>query len=302
MHTWQYVAFMKKIECSICHKAFSRIDMHLVSHDISQEEYSKKFPEDKFSISYLKRQKKIKEKGLPKIHGNKGRVAWNRGKKTSDSAKKKISESHWARRPLSETVEIRKKMSLNGQRTFKKLHEEGKAFRMPKGYHTEEHKQKIKKLMTGRVVTWNEKIKENHWTKKSDEEIQKIINKIQHCGTKTNAKRGWFFSHKMNCSFHFMSSYEEERMKFFEESPEVICFTNQHKIWIKYEWNGGVHKYNPDFLVTFKDGTTRIEEIKGSILEKDKIRTDLKEAACIEYSKKNGYDYKMIFKKDLRKI
>lgn len=46
--------------------------------------------------------------------------------------------------------------------------------------------------MSGRVCSWNEQIKRNHWTKKSKEEIQEIVNKIQQNGTITNTKEDGF--------------------------------------------------------------------------------------------------------------
>jgi len=285
----------------MCSKAFKRLDLHLRTHGVSPLEYTELFPLDDFSKVVNVKKEKINNPPS-KIHGNTGRIAWNRGRKSTEEEKRKIRESHWARKPPEETLEIRKKMSINGSNTMKKINENGKAFRMPKGYHTEEHKVRMKEIMANRICSWNEEIKKNHWTRKSAEEVQEIINKIQQNGTKTNAKRGWFLSSKMNCEFYFMSSYEEERMKYLEECSSVLSFTNQHKIWIDYEWNGSVHRYNPDLMIVFNDGRIRLEEIKGAILEKDKIRVDAKEKACLIFVEKMGWEYKMLFRNDLRTI
>jgi hypothetical protein len=284
--------------CQLCLKIFRRIDLHLRIHNISSSEYAELFPLDRFSKAV--NEKTVKK--LPRPHGNTGRVAWNKGRKATEEERRKIKEAHWARKSPEETLEIRKKMSINGSNTMKKINEDGRAFRMPKGYHTEEHKARMKEIMTNRICSWSEEIKKNHWTKKTTEEVQEIINKIQQNGTKTNTKRGWFFSSKMNCEFYFMSSYEEERMKYLDECSSILSFTNQHKIWIDYEWNGDVHRYNPDLMIVFNDGRIRLEEIKGAILERDKIRVDAKEKACLTFVEKMGWEYKMLFKNDLRTI
>jgi len=40
----------------------------------------------------------------------------------------------------------------------------------------------------------------------------------------------WFKSEKMSDNFYYMSSYELRRMGLFEESEEVLEFTNKHGI------------------------------------------------------------------------
>lgn len=283
------------IMCLICGNEFQRISTsHLRKHGITFREYCEKFP---FAEIISDRLKKISSEQGKK---NKGRESWSKGKKMSDDFKKKVRESHWSKKPLEDTIRIREKMSINGTNSMIKINSEGKAFRMPKGYHTEEHKEKMRSLMLGRTVLWNDKIKNSHWTKKSKEEVQEIIDRIQQHGINHNCKRGWYFSDKMKEDFFYMSSYEERRMKFLDSCPEVVSFTNKHRIWINYVWENDNHKYNPDLLVTFLDGTKRIEEVKGFILDQDRVKA--KERACIDYANKNGLQYKMIFENELEKI
>lgn len=135
---------MTTAKCQLCNFSFCRLDMHLCTHDTTPAEYSNLFPDEKFSINFIKHQEKLKRKSLG-IHGNKGKTAWNKGKKSSEKFRESIRESHWAKKPIEETHEIGKKMSINGTNSMRKINEDGKAFRMPKGYHSEEYKQKLKK-------------------------------------------------------------------------------------------------------------------------------------------------------------
>jgi hypothetical protein len=281
------------VVCCVCEKEFKKITQsHLkAKHSMTMECYISLFPDAVLVNNALREiSSKIGKR-------NKGRQSWCKGIKMSDDFRRKIRESHWARKPIEETIEIRKKMSENGRATMDFLNKSGKAFRMPKGYHTEEHKDRMRQLMIGRNVTWSQRIKETHWTKKNSEEVQFIIDKIQQNGTSKNTKRGWYRSSKMNENFFFMSSYEETRMKFLDSQDSVKSFTNKHGIWIEYEYKGEIHRYNPDFLITFIDGTSRIEEIKGSLHDLERIQR--KESACLEYASSKGYQYRMIFKKDL---
>lgn len=282
--------------CKLCEKIFKTITFsHLYrKHKMSFSEYILRFPDASLvSDESRENSSKIGKK-------NKGRRAWNKGLTATEESRQKTRDTHWSRKPIEETIDIRAKMSINGTNTMKRINDEGKAFRMPKGYHTEEHKEKMRQLMLGRTVTWNDKIKDNHWTKKSVDEVQDIVDRIQQSGTNRNTKHGWYYSKKMKEDFFYMSSYEEIRMKFLDNHLNVISFTNKHKIWIDYEWEGNIHRYNPDLLVTFSDGTKRIEEIKGAIL--DENRNKIKESVCIDYANENGFYYKMIFKNDLEKI
>lgn len=217
---------------------------------------------------------------------NKGRPAWNKGKQFDDEYRQHVKKSHWANKPPEETKAIRAQCALNGRRSMELLNTNGRAFRMKKGFWSEEHKQYMSDLYAGRKVTWNDKIKATHWSKKSAEEVQLIVDKIQQNGGVRNTERGWFFSNKMNDEFFFMSSYEKRRMVFLDASDEILAFTNKHKIWIDYVWNGSVHRYNPDLHLTLRDGTQRLEEVKGAVLDVERVSA--KELACQAYCQQRG--------------
>lgn len=291
------VRIVQQVKCEICDRSFQKItSTHLKKHNISLREYVENFPNANLVCDRLR---VISSKIGMK---NKGRKAWNKGLKASTEHKKKISESHWSKKPNDETVHIRSKLSVNGTKVMRMLNETGQAFRMPKGYHSEEHKKYMSNLMKNRNVTWSEKIKSSHWINKSPKEIQEVIDKIRQNGGYFNAKKGYFHSTKMKDSLFFLSSYEERRMKFLESCDNVISYTNKHKIWIPYELNGNKHKYNPDLLIQFFDGSYRIEEIKGVILESHREQVIEKEKACLDYASSLGWDYKMIFESDLETI
>jgi hypothetical protein len=228
---------------------------------------------------------------------NKGKPTWSKGKKFDDVYRQHIKESHWARKPVEETLGIRAQCALNGQRAMQVINADGRAFRMPKGFWSEEHKQYMSELMMGREVTWSDKIKASHWSRKPIEDVQAIIDRIQQNGWPANTKRGWFFSKKMGEQFFFMSSYEERRLAFLDTCDDVVSFTNRHKIWVQYTLNGEKHRYTPDMLLTFKDGTRRIEEIKGFVGDVDRILA--KETAIKAYAHEQNIQYKMVFEAGL---
>lgn len=280
------------VVCAVCDRKFQRItSTHVKTHGLSLVEYIAKFPAAELVTARLR---KISAEVGKK---NKGKPTWSKGVKFSPEYRQRISDSHWSRKPKEETRELRAKLAENGRRALKLINSDGRAFRMQSGHHTEDHKAHMRELMKNRKVTWQDKIRESHWTRKSPEEVQEIVDCIQQNGTPRNAKSGWYFSPKMSEKFFFMSSYEERRMQFLDSCDDVLEFTNKHKIWIDYFWQGQVHRYNPDLLVTMRDGTKRLEEIKGAILDIE--RTQAKETACIQYATQHNLQYMMLFEQHL---
>jgi hypothetical protein len=116
------------------------------------------------------------------------------------------------------------------------------------------------------------------------------ISKLYSDGILTNSsnkyKTGKYLS-KDNEFFLYSSSYELESMKIFDESDNIVKWTNKHGIRIKYHYNNLNRHYIPDFLIHFKNGLSYIIEMKGWNTEE----VDVKEF----YAKKIYPNYKIFY-------
>lgn len=169
--------------------------------------------------------------------------------------------------------DVRKKLSENNSMHSIEYRKKAKENRQKVGYEKTIMLNKLmgknKTILEKRVKTYcenlsNGKIKlKNNW--KCGEYIQK------------NGTVEWFDS-----------SFEEIRMKFFDEND--IIWTKKHGIKIPYinEKEQNTY-YVPDFKI-IENNKIIIEEIKGWIKENDK----LKAIAGIEYCKKNNYIYRFL--------
>ncbi|MBT7915303.1 hypothetical protein HN588_15500 [Candidatus Bathyarchaeota archaeon] len=205
---------------------------------------------------------------------------------------------HWSTKPKDETEELREKLSENGRRVMEMINADGRAFRMPKGHHTKEHRERMSKLMTGRHVTWGDKIRESHWSRKSNEEVEEIIEKIQRGDPqKKGTHKGYFSSFKTGDLHFYASSYELRRMTFLENADAVKTFKTRHGIVIPYILKDQARNYLPDILVEYHDGRQFLEEIKGFVRERDKF--DAKCAAAIDFCRDNKMIYRVLYDCDL---
>jgi len=206
-----------------------------------------------------------------------------------------------------------------GRKLFKKMNDDGKAFRMPIGYHTEAHKQYMSELMSNRIVSSEtcDKIKENHWSNSSnsDNVIKKIKNSkktskkwnsyerknqlanwsLEHpekCGPKFY-KRGIYKSKKTGINEYYASGFELEYMKKYDMDDSVLFWTKKHKIQIDYMYQSKLHKYTPDFFVKYDIGEIFLIELKGRIYNQEIINIKNKEA--IKYCSNNNLQYDIIY-------
>lgn len=74
--------------------------------------------------------------------------------------------------------------------------------------------------------------------------------------------RGKFPSQKMNKMVHWESLLERDAIFHFEYHPLVVKYQEQPSIEFYYDQHGEQHRYIPDFLVTFKDDSELLVEIK----------------------------------------
>jgi hypothetical protein len=91
------------------------------------------------------------------------------------------------------------------------------------------------------------------------------------------------------------SFLERDYMIELEHDPAVASWTKEHGVVIPYRLFGLPHRYHPDFLVTFRDGTRELHETKGLPLLLW-LSTRLKRQSAEEYCRRNGWGYKLLTK------
>lgn len=246
----------ESVRCAICNRSFQTLSNHLKVHGLTSKEYVERFDKPINTPS--------RKKMLSKIHKEK----------------------------FDKHPELREKLRMIGSQNIRKVNEKGLGWRMPKGYHTEEHKKRMSELLTGREITWKNKIRESHWAR--SENAQEIIDKI--CAGNKHFKRGWYLSTKTGAIEFYHSSYELQRMKELDDDDFVVSWTKKHGIAIPYLWNDVQRNYVPDFLIQFRDTTECLEEVKGYV--RDIEQHDLKCSVAIDYCRENNMAYRVNFMRE----
>jgi len=218
---------------------------------------------------------------------------------------------------------LKDELSSNGKKQFENMHKNGKSYKMPKGKYTQEFKDALsERAKKPKSAKTKNKMKENHWTLK-DTTKEETIAKILHtrslnpiCSTEEYKNRlanyvkenpdcvkshkrfkvGNYFNKYIEDNEYHHYGYELRFMKFLDKQENVIFWTKRHKIFIKYEFNGVVHEYWPDFLINLVDGIILLIELKG--YEEDVDKLNAKIIAGENYCNQNKYTYKIIFQKD----
>jgi len=249
------------IKCEVCGNLYKSLARHLQKHSLDKNSYTEMFPGSPVQV-------------------------------LSDEHKEKIKNSHWTTRPEDETFEIRKRISENGSAVMKKVNSEGKAFRMKKGFWSEDHKNYMSSVMKGRVFTEEaiELMKKSHWSKKSPEEVISVLQRLQ---DNEFGNKSYFVSVKSNETMFCASNLERLRMESLESDDEVESFTNKHGIVISYTHNNRSRRYIPDILVKYRSGKTVLEEVKGYV--RDQSVLNAKKAAAEEFASDNNMEYKIVY-------
>lgn len=170
--------------------------------------------------------------------------------------------------------------------------------------HTEQHKKYMRKLMTGRNVTWGDKIREGHWARTPEKKQQIIERHSSHMADlfanggvnhKSNKgfQVGYYFNKSTGTDEYYRSSYELCRMKELNDDMNVIKWTTRHGLKFAYDYAGKTCHYIPDFLIEYKTGKCIVEEVKGWINDEEKHLLKIKSAT--ENCAKLGYEYKVNF-------
>lgn len=104
--------------------------------------------------------------------------------------------------------------------------------------------------------------------------------------------QGAFHSKKMNKWIPTNSRYEYIRLHQFENDESVVLF-DRCKDRIPYAYDGIVKKYNPDFVILYKNGTEFVEEVKPSrFASSDSVQA--KADAAEAYYKETQFQYRMV--------
>jgi hypothetical protein len=203
-------------------------------------------------------------------------LKWKEDNPQFKEKNKKYGENNPAKRS-----DVRKKISKNNPMHNIKYAEKARVNRINVGYENTikvlKNRWDDKKLLEKRVKTYCENLSEG---------------KIK---LKNNWKCGNYVRKNGNIEW-FDSSYEEIRMKFFDDNN--ITWTKKHGIRIPYINEKGLNTYYvPDFKIV-EDNNIIIEEVKGWIKKND----ILKAYVGIEYCKENHYEYRFLLGEDLKYV
>jgi hypothetical protein len=205
------------------------------------------------------------------------------GKHHSDETKAKISKVNKGRIISDEHKDI-----------ISKTHK-GRVF-------SEKHKARISKATTGK----NHPMYGKHHSAESKAKISRAVAIAYAEGRRSNSrtcyKNGHIWSEKTGKRIHYRSSYELAVYELLEVMPMVVHYEVE-PFFIKYRHSyDEVRRYVPDLLVTYKDGSKDLIEIKSFHFLNE---FDKKEKAARKYCERNDLGFKIfteneIFKHNLR--
>lgn len=112
-----------------------------------------------------------------------------------------------------------------------------------------------------------------------------------------HGKQGKYISLKTREVNHFHSLFEHDYMKQLDTDAAVKYWSKNHKISIKYEFEGSCHRYIPDFMVEFTDGSRSLHEVKGYVFEPKRVQA--KTLAAQRYCRKQGMTYQLLTKMEI---
>lgn len=193
----------------------------------------------------------------------------------------KIENRKYGKDNPAKQINVRKKISENNSMHNHDFRKKAKENRKKVGYEkTIERLKNIwknKNLLEKRIETYCKNLSEGKIKLKNNWKCGNYIRK--------NGEVEWFDS-----------SYEEIRMKYFDENN--IEWTKKHGIRIPYINNKGLNTYYvPDFEVK-ENNKIIIEEVKGWIKENDRLKAII----GINYCKEHNYTYRFLLGKNLKKI
>lgn len=105
-------------------------------------------------------------------------------------------------------------------------------------------------------------------------------------------KSGWCFSEKADGEVWVRSSWERRVLAVLDQY-EAITEVVVEPFALPYEWDGAVHQYTPDFLVTFDEVLSEIWEVKPE----DQIKSERNQAkfkAVEGYAQAHGMNFRVV--------
>jgi len=196
------------------------------------------------------------------------------GIKLSENHKKSISKGNLGKTKLIRTENHRKNLSVANTGKVGNKAMLGK-------HHTKEAKSKIKANNIGKIRT-----------EETVDRISKAKSKLISEGKfhpLSNFEHGYYLSSKTDELEYYASSYELNYMLKLDSKTDVKTWTKKHSIFVKYEFEGRIHRYVPDFKVEYIDGSISIEEVKGWLEDVDLCKF----LAIEKYCKEKGWRFQV---------
>lgn len=293
--------FETEVVCQLCrYKSDTTIQPHIrwQHKDYTCEKYMNEFDAEVVSEKFRNARKK---------DGGKGST----GRKQTEEEKNKRSKSNkkfWNENPdrVEEVSERMKENMKNGNHPFMREDvREASRERMIKRNKTNEQKEIVKKVMTGRKFDdeWKRKISEGHKGLTHTEETKKKISetkkqKISNREYKyvPGKIKGYYYSLKMNENFSYRSNLELKYYKVLDENKNIKKWSCE-TIIIPYTLNGKSHSYFPDVFI---EDTKELVEINSRMIwYLNKQKKEAKAEAARKYCKERGWTYKIVYEDDL---
>uniref|UniRef100_A0A6M3IIF1 Nuclease associated modular domain-containing protein n=3 Tax=viral metagenome TaxID=1070528 RepID=A0A6M3IIF1_9ZZZZ len=221
----------------------------------------------------------------------KGGIPWNKGRSWDDDTKRCISESNKKYAMEHPGINSGENNPFYGKKHSKKTRRRISEANSGRKI-TEKHKRQISKALKGRPFT------KEHKMRIAKSFIGRPI------GRPIGLVRGKFWSEKNHTWIHFRSSYENHVFSFLEKMQMVVKYEVEPFI-IPYRYKyDNVKNYIPDVLITYKDNSKELVEIKPTNFVDEEIN-DLKFKAAERYCKKNDIKFsvwteKFIFDHNMR--
>lgn len=113
-------------------------------------------------------------------------------------------------------------------------------------------------------------------------------------------REGYFDSAKMGRQIHYRSGYEQTVYECLDLDEEVLAF-NAEPFEIPYIHKGRQHKYIPDLVVKYIDGSTYLYEVKPASQTSHEKNVD-KWFAAEEACRKKGWVFEVLTEQGIEKM
>lgn len=105
--------------------------------------------------------------------------------------------------------------------------------------------------------------------------------------------RGHYRSIKTGKDCYYRSSWELRHMQNLDQD-ETVAWWDYEPRSFEYQWNGGTHRYIPDFIVRYKNGSRELQEIGVKKMKESIERNIAKREAAMKWCSNNNVCYRII--------